>query len=109
MATTKPEWITRDGRRIPIRDMSDTHLLNTLALLDRRVRVYEEQTLRELYTLSTWVTGEIATMDIENRIMEIEEHGLDPAEVFEPYKELAREAQRRNLDHKLYKETRYGA
>lgn len=30
-------WITKDGREIPIRDMSNSHLLNTIWMLEQRV------------------------------------------------------------------------
>lgn len=36
-------WVTKDGRRIAIPNMSDNHLLNTIAFLRRRVDNYKKQ------------------------------------------------------------------
>lgn len=31
----KLTWTTRDGRQVPVRDMSDEHLRNSIAMLER--------------------------------------------------------------------------
>jgi len=43
-------WITRDGRRIAIPNMTDSHLLNTLAFLRRNVLRYKRQIIRARLT-----------------------------------------------------------
>lgn len=37
-------WTTRDGRRIPLAEMTDTHLSNTLAMLRRKQDNIEAET-----------------------------------------------------------------
>lgn len=40
----KPKtWTTGDGREIPIREMEDTHLANTLTLLEANPSLYEKR------------------------------------------------------------------
>lgn len=41
-------WTTKDNRRIPIPMMTDSHLLNTIAFLRRRVEVYRKMAIAQI-------------------------------------------------------------
>jgi len=45
--TRETEWGTYDGRKIPIKDLEDSHILNLLGYIGRRVNNYRKQ-LEEL-------------------------------------------------------------
>lgn len=36
-------WTTRDGTKIDIRDMTDTHLSNAINMLDRRIETLQDE------------------------------------------------------------------
>ena len=38
-----PTWTTSDGRKIVIREMTNEHLLNTLAVFERSPSLYERK------------------------------------------------------------------
>lgn len=36
-------WITRDGVKLQLRDMTDTHLTNAIQMLDRRIETLHDE------------------------------------------------------------------
>lgn len=40
-------WVTREGKQIPIKEMTDTHLCNTLKMLERQAEEKEELSIEE--------------------------------------------------------------
>jgi hypothetical protein len=42
-------WLTRDGREMPIGTMSDSHLKNTIAMIERGRNTVHMQSLPRLY------------------------------------------------------------
>ena len=73
MAATKTIWETRDGQRIRVRDMDDSHLVNTVRYLRRRFeKLAEFEALRMM--LGPRPRGDIAQMAFDQEI----DHLLDP-------------------------------
>ncbi len=88
-------WMTRDGRWIKIKKMTDDHLLNTLAMLVRCAR--REKFMADVECISWHSDGEIASDEIEQT--EIWDKGYDeylPA----IFHDLKAEAARRGLAFK---------
>jgi hypothetical protein len=83
------KWTQRDGTKIRICDMSDTHLLNTIAMLERA----HQHTICQAYSFATTLSGEQAGYEIDREIDRMEsvpsDHPL--------YESLADEVARRGL------------
>lgn len=90
-------WTTKDGKKLRICEMTDSHLLNAINLLERVAKNARDGELQAAYGIAPMLQGEMASYYIEQDIDSMEE---DPdGEMFLPeiYGNLLLEADRRNL------------
>ena len=96
----KTTWVTKDGRAIPIVQMEDTHLANTIAFLRRRAWGMKEMCIAQGLRAACAMPGEMATMAIESDIQHLEE--MEDEEFLEEtvpqWENLLKEASKRNLE-----------
>ena len=88
-------WKTKDGRKVRICDMTDSHLDNTIALLRRLATEVTHETISEGYSVLNSLSGEIAIDAVESDLMYLEEHGIEPSEICGLYDNLVDEKERR--------------
>lgn len=90
-------WVTREGRVIRIKHMTDSHLINTLRFLERKAERIRLATVMGLCHAEMMVQGEMAGYCIDAEIRAAEDAG---PEEFLPkvYQHLVREAEKRKLD-----------
>jgi hypothetical protein len=86
-------WTCKDGTRIRICDMTDSHLLNTIAYLERYT--VKKQTC--LVLAPNPFCGDIAESMFDNEQGAVLEEGLEPSDVCASYDNLVAERERRNL------------
>lgn len=73
------KWVTRDGTRVSIKDMSDTHLRNARALVIRK-RQEARQRVDDGYAFLCSLNGEAAIDHCESAIASAESRAHDIAE-----------------------------
>jgi len=71
-------WKTKDGRKIPVPDMDDSHLCNAIAMLRRNARCALNAEINAAYACLSSVQGEAASDACESDIHMLEKR--DPLE-----------------------------
>jgi hypothetical protein len=84
-------WTTRDGRKLRICDMSDSHLIRAIKLCERSHRAAQLQLPYPEFN------GEMAQFYAESDWMRFQDSG--PEESAPLYLDLCAEADRRGLEH----------
>jgi len=84
-------WTCKDGSWIRICDMTDSHLRNTIAFLERHTKMVEEM----LVIAPNPFNGDIASDLFDQRQDDVLENGLDPSEVCAYYDNFIIEQERR--------------
>ena len=92
-------WTTKSGTKIRICDMSDSHLLNTVAMLERNASRYLEHSIDALGHFSMMLQGEMAQDAAEQELDRlVEEDPIDHLRNNHPlYEKLVTELERRKL------------
>lgn len=85
-------WTTREGTKIRIKDMSDSHLCNTIHMLERSYA----RTIEEAYSFSGTLHGEMAELLMDNEISRLEEGFIENR--YPIYADMRVEADRRGLE-----------
>lgn len=98
------QWTMRDGKKIRVCDMGNSHLVNTMLMLERNARHNLYVELTAAYQCLNMFSGEMAQYSCESDIAYMEEH--DPWEEFLPdiYDNMLKDCERRNINPKTYKE-----
>lgn len=89
-------WTTKNGRKIRVCDMEDSHLINTIRLLERHSYQARDEAIRAGYSALSMMQGEMAIMAIEQDISVLESD--DESMMPEIYFDMLDEANDRQLD-----------
>lgn len=86
-------WKTKNGEKIRICDMSDSHLNNTIAMLERKAEDLHNITLESYPNFQ----GEMAQYYAEQEWEQVAKEGCDAADIYPIYSDLLDERMRRDL------------
>ena len=93
-------WTMKNKEKIRIVDMKDSHLLNTIRMLEQYAKHMEAQAIQAGEEMLAGLHGEMATQMVEEDLDRLYSEGLDPADITPAYEKLVAEADRRCLQLK---------
>lgn len=91
-------WTTARGEEIPLRDMTEAHIRNCLALMERNIEYMRFQKISKAYQFQSFLHGDGAIDAVESEIsmMEMMDEANFLSTYIPHYKALKLELQRRN-------------
>lgn len=90
-------WTCKDGTRLRICDMEDSHLDNAIRLIERMAEARTGELVTSGYQALGCLQGEMALDSIERELGYLEQYGLEPSEINPLYDNLILEKQRREI------------
>lgn len=99
MKPVKAKWTTKTGQKIRICDMTDSHLCNTIAMIERNAPKYQAADISAGYSTLSCLQGEMATYCAEQELDRLEETSPEDyiRETHPLYEKLCKERDRRKL------------
>lgn len=88
--SNRKHWTMRDGSKIRIKDMTDSHLINCMAMMKRT----HDNRIDMAMSGAAGLSGELATYYAEQEIGNMAE---SPAYTFDIYADFEEEARRRGI------------
>ena len=70
-------WTTRDGTRMKLSEMTESHLENALAFVERSLKRQLQQEINALWALSSMLHGEMALDHVESVLNDLESKSID--------------------------------
>ena len=92
-------WTTKDGTVLKIKDMTDSHILNTIKMLERNAPIVQAALLGKVYDFQSTLQGKMAIDQMDREITGLEQS--DSEEFLEEhnpsYNSLLEEASKRGI------------
>lgn len=90
-------WMTREGREMYIKDMTNRHLINSIKMLERNEERARQKTILDGYVMLSMLNGEMAQYSVEQELSWLESGESETGDIFPVYNELTEEAEKRGL------------
>ena len=95
----RKEWTQRDGTKIAIANMTDSHLRNTLRLVHRKIEKHRLSEIGAAYAFASTLGGEMACDAMDSTIARMEDATvIELMAADDTADALMDEARRRNLE-----------
>ena len=99
-----PLWKTREGVEIRIEDMTDSHLANAIAMIERATPARARHLVATVYMRGPGPSGDMAQMAFDEEVQMLLSPDVHPSCVSASYEHLVAEQKRRGIDAPSFEE-----